>query len=151
MKKQDLFGTKGSCFLYALSVAVEDAVASAGLFDPVERFVRMGEKRLGVRLLCAEGDADAERDDRQLVLRVRELTVDAVDLFADQLALVTLHVEHEHHEFVAAEAAYAVLGADKIYLEAQDYARAFYEKLGFRPISETFVEDGIPHVKMLLD
>ena len=42
-------------------------------------------------------------------------------------------------------------GADRIYLEAQDYARAFYEKLGFRPISEPFDEDGILHVKMLLD
>ena len=42
-------------------------------------------------------------------------------------------------------------GADAIYLEAQDYARAFYEKLGFRPISEPFDEDGILHVKMLLD
>ena len=48
-------------------------------------------------------------------------------------------------------AAREYFGADKIYLEAQDYARAFYEKLGFRPISEPFVEDGIPHVKMLLD
>ena len=42
-------------------------------------------------------------------------------------------------------------GAEKIYLEAQDYARGFYEKLGFRPISEPFDEDGILHVKMLLD
>ena len=41
--------------------------------------------------------------------------------------------------------------AGPIYLEAQDYARAFYEKLGFRPISEPFDEDGILHVKMLLD
>lgn len=43
------------------------------------------------------------------------------------------------------------LGAEKIYVEAQVYAKGMYEKLGFRQISEEFLEDGIPHVKMLLD
>lgn len=42
-------------------------------------------------------------------------------------------------------------GAEKIYLEAQVYAKGLYEKQGFRVISEPFLEDGIPHVKMLLD
>ena len=37
-----------------------------------------------------------------------------------------------------------------IYLEAQSYAIKFYEKEGFKVISEEFLEDGIPHVKMLL-
>lgn len=41
--------------------------------------------------------------------------------------------------------------ADRIYLEAQVYAKGLYEKQGFRVISEPFLEDGIPHVKMLLD
>ena len=42
-------------------------------------------------------------------------------------------------------------GAEQIYLEAQVYAKSLYEKQGFRAISEPFPEDGIPHVKMLLD
>ncbi|MBO4677709.1 MAG: GNAT family N-acetyltransferase [Oscillospiraceae bacterium] len=42
-------------------------------------------------------------------------------------------------------------GAEQIYLEAQVYARTLYEKQGFRAISGPFLEDGIPHVKMLLD
>lgn len=41
--------------------------------------------------------------------------------------------------------------ADSIYLEAQVYAKELYEKQGFQPISEEFLLDGIPHVKMLLD
>ena len=41
--------------------------------------------------------------------------------------------------------------ADVVYLEAQTYARALYEKQGFRMISEEFLEDGIAHVKMLLE
>ena len=42
-------------------------------------------------------------------------------------------------------------GAEAIYLEAQTYAVGLYEKQGFRIISEEFLLDGIPHVKMLLD
>lgn len=41
--------------------------------------------------------------------------------------------------------------ADFIYLEAQTYARVLYEKQGFRVTSDAFLEDGIAHVKMLLD
>ena len=43
------------------------------------------------------------------------------------------------------------LGAEAVYLEAQTYAVGLYEKQGFRPISEEFLLDGIPHVKMLLE
>ena len=43
------------------------------------------------------------------------------------------------------------LGAEKIYVEARVYAKGMYEKQGFRQISEEYLEDGIPHVKMLLD
>ena len=42
-------------------------------------------------------------------------------------------------------------GAEQIYLEAQVYAKELYRKLGFREISDVFLEDGIPHVKMILD
>lgn len=41
-------------------------------------------------------------------------------------------------------------GADAIRLEAQTYARSLYEKLGFEQTSEEFLEDGIPHIQMLL-
>ena len=42
-----------------------------------------------------------------------------------------------------------VLKKDKIIVEAQTYAREFYEKLGFRAISEPFDLDGIEHIKMI--
>lgn len=42
------------------------------------------------------------------------------------------------------------LQADIIKLEAQTYARAFYEAQGFRQTSEEFLEDGIPHIEMTL-
>ena len=43
----------------------------------------------------------------------------------------------------------AYFGADQIYLEAQVYAKPFYEKAGFRQVSDEFLEDGIPHIKMI--
>lgn len=41
--------------------------------------------------------------------------------------------------------------ADKITIEAQVYARKFYENVGFIQVSEEFLEDGIPHILMTLD
>ncbi|MBO4219405.1 MAG: GNAT family N-acetyltransferase [Clostridia bacterium] len=46
------------------------------------------------------------------------------------------------------EIALEQFNAKKIYLEAQTYAVGFYEKEGFKVISEPFLEDGIPHVRM---
>jgi ElaA protein len=37
-----------------------------------------------------------------------------------------------------------------IYIEAQVYAIGFYTRFGFKRISEDFLEDNIPHLKMLL-
>ena len=43
-----------------------------------------------------------------------------------------------------------VMKPKTIYIEAQCYAVGFYEKEGFVVSSEEFLEDGIPHVEMLL-
>lgn len=40
---------------------------------------------------------------------------------------------------------------ERIVVEAQTYAKGLYEKAGFRPVSDEFLEDGIPHVKMVLE
>ena len=40
--------------------------------------------------------------------------------------------------------------ADEIIIEAQTYAKHFYELQGFVQCSEEFLEDGIPHIKMTL-
>ena len=37
-----------------------------------------------------------------------------------------------------------------IKIQAQDYLRKFYSSFGFQPVSETYLEDNIPHVDMLL-
>ena len=49
-------------------------------------------------------------------------------------------------------AAWEAAEARRICLEAQSYARGFYEKLGFcRTPRPEFLEDGIPHVEMVLE
>ena len=42
------------------------------------------------------------------------------------------------------------LKVNKIKIEAQTYAKKMYEKFGFKQTSEKFLEDGIPHVQMIL-
>lgn len=46
------------------------------------------------------------------------------------------------------EAAREHFGATRIEIEAQEYAKGFYEQVGFRQTSEPFILDGIPHIKM---
>ena len=48
----------------------------------------------------------------------------------------------------AIDAAVEHFGATLIEIEAQEYAQAFYEKVGFRKVSDTFMLDNIPHVRM---
>ncbi len=46
------------------------------------------------------------------------------------------------------EAVRSLYGSTAITIEAQVYAREFYEKAGFIRMSEPFDEDGIPHIRM---
>ena len=48
----------------------------------------------------------------------------------------------------AIDAAKEHFGAKQIDLEAQEYAKGFYESVGFKQSSDTFMLDGIPHIKM---
>lgn len=48
----------------------------------------------------------------------------------------------------AIEAAVEHFSAELIDIEAQQYAKGFYERVGFVQSSEHFILDGIPHIKM---
>ena len=48
----------------------------------------------------------------------------------------------------AIQAAVSQLGASQIDIEAQEYARGFYERVGFHQSSDPFILDGIPHIRM---
>ena len=51
----------------------------------------------------------------------------------------------------AIDAAKEHFGAKQIDLEAQEFAKGFYESVGFKKSSETFIFDGIPHIRMTLN
>ncbi len=48
----------------------------------------------------------------------------------------------------AIDAAIVHFKATLIAIEAQEYAKGFYESIGFKKTSDSFMLDGIPHVKM---
>ena len=50
--------------------------------------------------------------------------------------------------FYAIRSAIEHFGATLIDIEAQEYAKGFYEGVGFKQSSDTFMLDGIPHIKM---
>jgi len=50
----------------------------------------------------------------------------------------------------AIEAAKEHFDAKQIDIEAQEYAKGFYESVGFKQSSNTFMLDGIPHIRMTL-
>ena len=39
----------------------------------------------------------------------------------------------------------------KIFIEAQNYLQKFYESFGFKKTSDVYLEDGIPHINMILE
>ena len=49
------------------------------------------------------------------------------------------------------QAAQDIFGAKTIKIEAQTYAKGFYERFGFKQSSEEFLEDGIEHIEMTLN
>ena len=56
--------------------------------------------------------------------------------YGKQVMLAAIDVAVEH------------FGATSIDIEAQEYAKGFYEGVGFKQTSNTFMLDGIPHIKM---
>ena len=47
-------------------------------------------------------------------------------------------------------AAWDIMGADRIFIEAEDYVEGYYTKAGFIRTSDVFLKDDIPHVHMEL-
>ena len=72
------------------------------------------------------------------------------------LAFISVSYTHldvyKRQEIVYAgiEAAKSRMHASKIRIAAQTYVRSLYENIGFKQSSEEFMEDGIPHIEMIL-
>lgn len=42
-------------------------------------------------------------------------------------------------------------GADTVYVDAQNYAVPFYEKIGFKVIGDEITDRGLPHIPMIIE
>ena len=51
---------------------------------------------------------------------------------------------------ISIEKTFRLFNCDSIKIGAQLYLKKFYESLGFETCSDQYLEDGIPHIKMLL-
>ena len=47
------------------------------------------------------------------------------------------------------DVAWQYFDCQKVRIEAQVYVMQLYEKVGFKPVSEPFLEDGIAHIEMI--
>lgn len=66
----------------------------------------------------------------------RVVTTERGKGYGKQMMLAGIQVAREH------------FNATRIDIEAQEYAKGFYEQAGFRQSSEPFILDGIPHIRM---
>ena len=66
----------------------------------------------------------------------RVITTDRGKGYGKQIMLHAIDAAKEH------------FNAKLIDIEAQEYAKGFYEAVGFKQSSDTFMLDGIPHIKM---
>lgn len=101
-----------------------------------------------------------------------DLTADFALLYEDKKAVATARVAHLKNGFkigriavtkerrgkgYGAEIVKAVCkkafeeGADKVFVDAQNYAVPFYEKLGFKVIGDEIIDRGLPHIPMVLE
>ena len=89
-----------------------------------------GEKVVALCRVCPAGTHMQEVSIGRVITTVRGKG------YGRQIMLEGIRAAREH------------FGAKVIDIEAQEYAKGFYEQVGFRQTSEPFMLDGIPHIKM---
>lgn len=132
--------------------------------DELYEIIRLREAVFVVEQNCVYLDADGrDRDAYHVFLRDGEglaayLRVMDVGVVFEDAAAIGRVISARRRQGLGTEALKAGIrtarekfGATRISLEAQVYAREFYEKQGFVQVSGEFFEDGIPHIKMTLN
>lgn len=96
----------------------------------IHLWLTVGEKTVALARVCPKGTHMEE------ISIGRVITTERGKGYGKQIMLAAI------------DAAKESLGATLIDIEAQEYARVFYEKVGFVQSSDVFMLDGIPHIKM---
>ena len=97
----------------------------------VHLWLTMADKVVALARVCPAGTHMQE------VSIGRVITTERGKGYGKQIMLYAIEAAKEH------------FNATQIAIEAQEYAKGFYESVGFRQSSETFMLDGIPHIKMI--
>ena len=98
--------------------------------DSIHLWLTNGERVVALARVCPAGTHMQE------VSIGRVITTDRGKGYGKQIMLEGINAAREH------------FGAERIDIEAQEYARGYYEQVGFRQSSEPFILDGIPHIRM---
>jgi predicted GNAT family N-acyltransferase len=104
-----------------------------------------------ILMICSNYDAFILEEDGQILAYLRIFHRSGEENTA-QIGRVISAVRRKGYgsEILKAALGYAkdIMHCSEAYLEAQCYASGLYEKQGFHIVSEPFLEDGIPHVRM---
>lgn len=119
-------------------------------------FLFLGLKKPGRSVLSKELLKEKKKDSRSYRL-VAYLRIMIKGVAFDQVSIGRVIVDKENRckgiardmmgkaiEFIEKQ-----LNEKEIKLSAQEYLINFYESVGFKVVSEMYLEDGIPHVEML--
>ena len=96
----------------------------------IHLWLTVGDKTVAVARVCPAGTH------MQQVSIGRVITTERGKGYGKQIMLHAIDAAIEH------------FGATVIDIEAQEYAKGFYETVGFKQSSEPFMLDNIPHIKM---
>lgn len=96
----------------------------------IHLWLTRGDKIVAICRVCPAGTHMEE------VSVGRVITTERGKGYGKRMMLEGINAAQEHFD------------ARRIEIEAQEYARGFYEQVGFRQSSEPFILDGIPHIKM---
>ena len=98
--------------------------------NSIHLWVTKGERIVALARVCPAGTHMKE------ISIGRVITTERGKGYGKQIMLHAIDAAIEHFD------------AKCIDIEAQEYARGFYESVGFQQSSDTFMLDGIPHIKM---
>ena len=98
--------------------------------DAIQMWLTVGDKIVALARVCPAGVH------LPTISIGRVITTERGKGYGKQIMLAAIDVAVEH------------FGATSIDIEAQEYAKGFYESVGFKQTSDTFMLDGIPHIKM---
>lgn len=111
-----------------------------------------GDDKESIHVWLTEGVTEGNEAEGEKVVALARVCPAGVHLSTISIGRVITTVRGKGYGkqimLAAIDVAVERFGATSIDIEAQEYAKGFYESVGFKQTSDTFMLDGIPHIKM---